>query len=71
MELSTIVALASCTKIMTAIAAIQCVERGLLSLDADVTGIIPEAGRYGIITGFNEEKNEPITEPLKSHMTLR
>jgi hypothetical protein len=33
---------ASCTKLVTTIAAMQCVERGLVTLDRDVRSIVPE-----------------------------
>lgn len=37
-----IIWMGSCTKIITAIAALQCVEQGLFGLDEDVTGWLPE-----------------------------
>jgi CubicO group peptidase (beta-lactamase class C family) len=71
MELDSVLAIASCTKLMTAIAVLQCVERGLLDLDADVAPILPEAGKFGIITGFDDAKNEAIIVPKKNKITLR
>lgn len=55
---------------MVAIAVLQCVERGQLTLDSDVTAIVPELGIFGIITGF-DESNQPILTPQTSHTTLR
>ncbi|KAF4621519.1 hypothetical protein G7Y89_g14555 [Cudoniella acicularis] len=71
MQLDTVLALASCTKLMTAIAVLQCVERGQLDLDVDVALILPEVGKYGIITGFDDSKNEAILIPKVNHVTLR
>ena len=71
MELDTIFMLASCTKLMTAISALQCVERGLLSLDEDVTMVLPEVGKFGIITGFDDVQSRSITVPNKEPVTLR
>jgi CubicO group peptidase (beta-lactamase class C family) len=45
--------IASCTKLLTTIAALQCVERGLLALDADVSPILPELRDPDILTGFD------------------
>lgn len=64
-------ALASCTKLMTAISAVQCVERGLLALDEDVSRLLPEIGKYGIITGFDDATGQPIVSQKKKQITLR
>ena len=71
MSPDSILALASCTKLMTAIAALQCVEKGLLNLDDDVVHLLPEVGSFGIITGFNESTGDPITIPKTNPVTLR
>lgn len=71
MERNTVLALASCTKLMTAICALQCVERGLLALDQDVTPLLPEVGKYGIITGFDDVTGQPVITPNTKHVTLR
>ena len=71
MELDTVLALASSTKLMTAIAALQCVERGLLHLDVDVSPVLPEIGIYGIITGFNDATGQPNTVSDTKPVTVR
>lgn len=48
----------------------QCVEKGLLDLDADISAILPEWKDPKILTGFNE-KNEPQFRPAKRPLTLR
>jgi CubicO group peptidase (beta-lactamase class C family) len=68
---NTILGLASCTKLMTAIAALQCVERGQLELDADVGPILPEVGKYGVITGLDETTQEPVLAERRNAITLR
>lgn len=63
--------IASCTKLMTSIAAMQCVERGLLALETDVAGILPDLAAQGIITGFDEATGEPIINKRQNKITLR
>lgn len=66
--------LASCTKFMTTIAVMQCVERGLLKLDEDVTGILHELKGIKILTGFEAGKDGedvPVLVESKEVMTLR
>lgn len=71
MQQDSILGMASCTKLLTAVCALQCVEKGLLDLDADVAPILPEVGKFGVITGFDDTKNEAILEPKTGPVTLR
>ena len=71
LELDTILSLASCTKLMTAIAALQCVEKGLMALDDDVSKILPELGTVEIITGIEEATGQPILSAKSSNISLR
>ncbi|ORY09852.1 beta-lactamase/transpeptidase-like protein [Clohesyomyces aquaticus] len=72
-QTSDILAVASATKLLTAIAALQCVEDGLLSLSADVASIAPVLTGKQAITGhdgdkFAYEPQSPITlERLLTH----
>jgi CubicO group peptidase (beta-lactamase class C family) len=70
-ELDTVIWLASMTKLITSVACLQAVESGLVDLDAAVEDILPEVGKYGIMTGFDDEKNEGIYEKHKTSITLR
>jgi CubicO group peptidase (beta-lactamase class C family) len=70
-QLDTICAMASMTKIMTATAALQCVEAGLVTLDEDVSKFLPDIGKYGVLVGFDDEKNEAKTVPATTPITLR
>ncbi|CAN9089903.1 unnamed protein product [Alternaria alternata] len=70
-QLDTICAIASMTKLMTAVAALKCVEEGLITLDEDVAKHLPSIGKYGIMTGFDDQKNEAVTVPHTTPITLR
>lgn len=50
MRPDTVLAMAACTKLMTAIAVLQSVERGVLDLDEDVARILPELKDVEIIS---------------------
>ncbi|GAW10789.1 hypothetical protein ANO14919_001240 [Xylariales sp. No.14919] len=68
----TICAIASMTKLMTAVAVLQCVEDGILSLDQDVRDKIPGMGKHGVITGFEDgvAKLTPHSVPITIRMLL-
>lgn len=59
------------SKLMTSVAVLQCVQNQTLELDADVRPLLPQMGKYGIITSFDEEKNEGVFEPDSTPITLR
>ncbi|KAF2668169.1 beta-lactamase/transpeptidase-like protein [Microthyrium microscopicum] len=61
---------ASCTKLITTIAALQCVERGLISLGESVYKILPEISDLPIIHTPDEGKTISFTKPTKE-ITLR
>jgi CubicO group peptidase (beta-lactamase class C family) len=66
--------LASCTKLIGTIAAMQCVERGQLKLDEDVTTILPELKGIQILKGFEkgpDGEDKPILVPNTKTITLR
>lgn len=71
LEMNNIMHIASCTKLMTSIAAMQCVERGLVTLDTDVAETLPELAVQGILTGFDKATGEPIITKRQNTMTLR
>ncbi|CAE7009272.1 hypothetical protein P3342_002988 [Pyrenophora teres f. teres] len=70
LQLNTVMWIASCTKLMTAICAMQLVERGQLRLDDPVYDIIPELRSRTIITGLTDAQ-VPIEQPHKQPITLR
>lgn len=67
--------IASCTKLLTQISALQCVEKGLLTLDGDIAEHIHELKTIKILTGFEEENGEPEKKPTyvepRNKITLR
>lgn len=71
LELDAIYWMASCTKLMTAISALQCVERGQFTLDEDVTRLLPELKDIKIQTGFENGTDVPIFAKAKNKITLR
>ncbi|KAI9736869.1 MAG: hypothetical protein M1818_005920 [Claussenomyces sp. TS43310] len=71
LELDATFVLASCTKLMATIAALQCVERGQLSLDEDVSIILPELKDIEVLTGFQEGTGRPILKKAEKKITLR
>ena len=56
---------------MTSVAALQCVERGLLKLDDPITTMIPEWTEPQILTGFDEHLQKPILTAATTTLTLR
>jgi CubicO group peptidase (beta-lactamase class C family) len=56
--------------LLTTIAALQCVERGLISLDDDVSQALPELKDLQIISAGADEGTFELT-PAKSKITLR
>lgn len=66
----TVFLLASCTKLLTSIAALQCVERGLVSLDVDTATHLPELAALQILDGF-DAAGAPKTVPRQGAITLR
>jgi methyl acetate hydrolase len=70
MTMDTVCWIASMTKAITSVAAVQCVERGLLKLDAPAKNVCPELGGVGVLTGF-DASGKPTTRPPKRDITLR
>ena len=71
LQLDDVLFRASCTKIMTTIAALQCVERGLISLTEDVARVVPHLGEVGVLTHFDEAQyGKAIIEKKKNPITL-
>ncbi|KAI8158007.1 Acyltransferase mokF [Colletotrichum sp. SAR 10_70] len=62
--------LASATKIVTTIAALQLVERNIVTLDEDISNHLPALASQQVLTGFTSS-NEPILSPRKNPITLR
>jgi CubicO group peptidase (beta-lactamase class C family) len=69
-QLDDVLFLASATKLLATIAALQCVEDGLLSLKGDLSSIAPELAAKQVITGFSEDGETPLLEPQSRPITL-
>lgn len=62
--------LASGTKLLTTIAALQCVEDGLLSLKGDLSTVAPDLAAKKVLVGFSEDGKTPLLEPQARPITL-
>ncbi len=69
MTADTVFWIASMTKPLTSIAAMQLVERGLLSLDAPVADVLPQLARPMVLDGVAD--GLPVLRPARTAMTLR
>ncbi|KAF2399128.1 beta-lactamase/transpeptidase-like protein [Trichodelitschia bisporula] len=63
--------IASCTKLITSICALQCVEKGLVSLDEDISRILPELKDPEIASLDSSAPNGFKLTPAKNRVTLR
>jgi len=63
--------IASCTKLLTSICALQQVEKGLVDLDEDITRILPELKDLEIITPDESAPDGYTLKPRKNKITLR
>ncbi len=62
--------IASMTKAVTSVAAMQLVERGKLSLDAPISAVLPDLADRQVLEGFSPA-GEPILRPASRPITLR
>jgi len=69
-DLDTTFWIASSTKLLTSISALQCVEKGLLKLDEDIALVLPEWKDPQILTGFDDAGKAQL-RPAKEKITLR
>ncbi len=70
MQADTIVWLASMTKLVTTMAAMQLVETGALALDSPIAGLLPELAEPDVLAGFAAD-GSPILRPARGAITLR
>lgn len=62
--------IASCTKLITTIAVLQCVEKGLLALDNDISKVLNEFQNPKVLVRFDKH-GDPVVEDSKGVVTLR
>ncbi|KAI1461199.1 beta-lactamase family protein [Annulohypoxylon moriforme] len=65
-----VLALASMSKLITSVAAAQLIEKGLVTLDEDLSPLLPSLAKQEILTGFSDD-GTPITRKRKNPITLR
>ncbi|KAJ6092485.1 beta-lactamase [Penicillium sp. IBT 16267x] len=70
-QLDDVLFLASATKLLATIAALQCVDDGLLALDNDLSSIAPELAAKQVLTGFTKDGKTPLLEPATQPITLK
>ncbi|KAI0485502.1 Simvastatin synthase [Xylaria cf. heliscus] len=61
---------ASCSKFLTSIMVLQCVEKGLANLDEGLDKLLPEIAGLKVLTGFDDAGN-PIEREPKSPVLLK
>ncbi|KAF7556586.1 hypothetical protein G7Z17_g1354 [Cylindrodendrum hubeiense] len=69
-RLDDVLYLASATKLLASIAALQCVDDGLLTLTGDLSSVAPEFAGKQVITGFADDGETPLLEPAVRPITL-
>ena len=70
MATDTIFQIASMTKAITSVAAMQLVEQGKLTLDAPIGALLPALADLGVMSGFNDSGAVTL-RPAKRAITLR
>ena len=70
MTLDTVCWIASMTKAITGVAAMQLVERGELHLDEPASSVLPSLADAGVLEGFDDE-GQPLVRPARAPITLR
>ena len=63
--------IASMTKPVTSVAAMQLVEQGKLKLDVPASTYLPELGKLDVLHGFDPKTGKPILKPATKPVTLR
>lgn len=62
--------IASMTKAITSLAAMQLVEAGKLALDDPIGAVLPELAKPQVLTGFDAD-GKPLTRPAQTPISLR
>jgi methyl acetate hydrolase len=63
--------IASMTKPVTAVAAMQLVEQGKLGLDDPVARHLPQLAKLQVLEGFDKDTNKPLLRPARKPVLLR
>jgi CubicO group peptidase (beta-lactamase class C family) len=63
--------IASMTKAITSVAAMQLVEKGMVKLDEPVAKHLPQLGKLDVLDGFDKVTGKPILRPAMKPVTLK
>lgn len=63
--------IASMTKAITTVAALQLVEQGKVKLDEPVSKYLPQLSKLEVLEGFDSETGKPKLHPAKTTVTLK
>lgn len=63
--------IASMTKAITTVAALQLVEQGKVQLDEPVSKYLPKLAKLDVLDGFDKQSGKPILRPAKIPVTLK
>jgi methyl acetate hydrolase len=63
--------IASMTKAITTVAALQLVEQGRVTLDEPVSRHLPQLGKLEVLEGFDPETGKPRLRPARTPVTLK
>ena len=66
-----IFSIASMTKAITSVAAMQLAERGKVQLDEPVEKHLPQLAKPEVLDGFDKESGKPVLRPVNKPVTLR
>ncbi|OAX83440.1 hypothetical protein ACJ72_02203 [Emergomyces africanus] len=61
---------ASCAKLITSVAFMQCVDKGLVDLQENVERILPELSDPDVLYGFDEGTGEPLLRKANKKLTF-
>jgi methyl acetate hydrolase len=70
-DANSIFAIASMTKPVTSVAAMQLVEQGKLKLDEPISRYLPQLAKLQVLTGFDPQSGKPLLRPAMKQVTLR
>ena len=68
---NSIFGIASMTKAITSVAAMQLVERGTVQLDEPVSKHLPQLSKLEVLEGFDKESGKPVLRAANKPVTLR
>src|SRR5437016_5220672 len=69
--LDSIFAIASMTKAVTTVAALQLVEQGKVKLDEPVSKYLPKLDRLDVLESFDGPAGKPVLRPARTPITLK